>query len=415
MRGRGIVAGAVLVTVACVLPGCGSLVASHAVIEVSAPTALADQAVRITVSDLAADSTVTVAATSADYHGKLWRGQATFRADGHGVVDLDRDRPLSGSYSGVDGMGLFWSMNPPSGDPDRVSFRPPTGPSYRVRITVSVGGQQLAERTLTREWRGSGVTLRTLSVAKEGIYGDLFLPPSGTQRHPGVLVFGGSEGDNSLALTGALLASHGYPALTLAYFDDPGLPGMLSGVPLEYFARAGRLLAAQPGVDATHLVVCGYSRGTEAALLLAHDYPDLFHAVIVYAPTWLVHAGYPTGGDAWTYRGKPVEAGAPLPLTASDGPVLAIAGTEDKIWPSVPSAQRIASLLTAAGDRSPHQPLIIPGAGHLVGTYPYQAEGIILTSPSSGQVLDLGGSRAGDAAAQERSWPAVLAFLADLG
>jgi hypothetical protein len=47
----------------------------------------------------------------------------------------------------------------------------------------------------------------------------------------------------------SLLAMNGYPALALAYFAAPGLPATLAGVPLEYFARAVRLLRAQPGVD----------------------------------------------------------------------------------------------------------------------------------------------------------------------
>jgi hypothetical protein len=34
-----------------------------------------------------------------------------------------------------------------------------------------------------------------------------------------VLVFGGAEGGMSQTFTAALLAAHGYPALTVAYFD----------------------------------------------------------------------------------------------------------------------------------------------------------------------------------------------------
>ena len=71
----------------------------------------------------------------------------------------------------------------------------------------------------------------------------------------------------------ALLAAHGYPALTVAYFDWPGLPPALDGIPLEYFETAGKILASQPQVDPAHVLAMGYSRGSEAALLLADDFP----------------------------------------------------------------------------------------------------------------------------------------------
>jgi hypothetical protein len=57
--------------------------------------------------------------------------------------------------------------------------------------------------------------------------------------------------------------------------------------------------------------------------------------------------------------------------------------------------------------------LIYPGAGHLVGTFPYRAEGT-QAELSGRRILPLGGSRAGDAAAQEQGWPKLLAFLASL-
>jgi acetyl esterase/lipase len=66
-----------------------------------------------------------------------------------------------------------------------------------------------------------------------------------------------------------LLAAHGYPTLSLAYFGEPGLPRELVNVPLEYFARAVRVLRRQPGVDPDHIAVMGDSRGGEAALLVA--------------------------------------------------------------------------------------------------------------------------------------------------
>ena len=66
-----------------------------------------------------------VGADVVDQAGKQWHGEVTFTSDKHGTVDLDTARPSGGSYQGVDGMGLFWSMNPSDGDPEAQSFIPP--------------------------------------------------------------------------------------------------------------------------------------------------------------------------------------------------------------------------------------------------------------------------------------------------
>lgn len=343
----------------------------HAVLTVDAAAALADRPVHLTISGLASGDTVTVSADAVDGRWTPWHSQANFRADRRGAVDLDHARPISGAYSGVDGMGLFWSMNAAAGDPDRPSFDPPRPegqPSYPVRISVTAHGRRLAERTLTRQWIGSGVTRQNLTVDHDGIVAELFLPPAGTARHPAVLIFGGSEGGNVGVYEAALLASHGYPALSLAYFAEPGLPTTLQNIPLSYFTRAAHTLAGEPGVDPSHLVVQGASRGSEVALLLGQYEPDLVHGVILYAPSNVVNAGIPSG-TAWTRNGRPVDQGL-IPVDHVNGPILAIAGVQDVLWPSAPSSRQLMTELDLDHDRFPHAALIYPGAGHAVGAFP---------------------------------------------
>ncbi|WP_329285479.1 acyl-CoA thioester hydrolase/BAAT C-terminal domain-containing protein [Streptomyces sp. NBC_01455] len=73
----------------------------------------------------------------------------------------------------------------------------------------------------------------------------------------------------------------------------------------------------------------------------------------------------------------------------------------------------IVEELDACGNRYPHHALIYPHAGHGVGTFPYLAAGT--RYPLTGREIDLGGTRAGNAAAQEAGWHRVLALLASLG
>ena len=227
----------------------GHAAAAHPDIRVSVPASLADQAIGMSVTGLAAAQRVTITAQSSDDAHRVWRARGTYTASQDGVVDLASAAPAAGSYSGADGMGLFWSMTTLPGEPDNEYFTPapPQGkPGFPVRLTVTSDGRLLASRTVTRYWMAPGESARTLTVNADGVAGVLFLPPRGTGRHPGALLFGGAEGGMSQTFTAALLAAHGYPALTVAYFGWPGLPEHLQRIPLEYFVTAGRSWPASP-------------------------------------------------------------------------------------------------------------------------------------------------------------------------
>jgi hypothetical protein len=74
----------------------------------SDPSNRADQPIHIWITGLAPNDRVNVASQADDYRKRQWYAQATFTADSHGVIDLDRSPPTARSYSGVDGTGLFW-------------------------------------------------------------------------------------------------------------------------------------------------------------------------------------------------------------------------------------------------------------------------------------------------------------------
>jgi dienelactone hydrolase len=395
---------------------------SSATIEVDKPVALADAPVHVRVSGLGSGDELTVSAQARDAGGKLWRSQAQFTADDGGVVDLDRAQPKSGTYQGVNGMGLFWSMNPPDGDPDQALYRDPDqaayypaeGPSFTVDLTVAVGDRQLATRSLTRQWLGDGVTVRTLRTGTDQVAGVLALPPAGSTPRIAVLAIGGSGGGVGMAADAALLASHGYPALALAYFRYPGRPDQLQDIPLEYFATAARRLAAASGVRRGRVATLGYSRGTEPAMLVGAYFPELISGVVVYAPTARAEAGFPNGGAAWTRAGKPIAAGSPIPVERLDGPILLLAGDDDKVWPSARSVQEVTDRLEGHRFGHPRQELVYPQAGHGVGTFPFQPAGTTVIHPVTGGLIALGGIRPANAAARRDGWPKMLEFLDQL-
>ncbi|BEL04931.1 acyl-CoA thioesterase/bile acid-CoA:amino acid N-acyltransferase family protein [Actinoplanes sichuanensis] len=379
------------------VPAC-SAVDEHPVMTVDAAVVLADERVGVRVTGLVAGSTVTIRSETVDRNNVTWRGTAVVQTDRAGVADLDVAPSTGGSYQGVDGMGLFWSMVPEGGDPDTgflAPARPERGP-LEVRLTATGASGATASAVVRRQWLGEGVTHRR--VLTGGLVADVYVPPAGGRVRRPVLIFGGSEGGSSQLWEAAQLASHGHPAMALAYFDAPGLPATLDRVPLEYFAAALRHLAAQSGGGP--VTVIGYSRGSEAALLVGQHFPDLVRGVVVYAPSDVVHAGYPYDDrPAWTFRGEPVARG-PIPVDRISGGLLAIAGGDDELWDSVGSARRLRER------RPDFEILVYPRAGHFVGTLPHIPTGVGMGG------LRMGGTRADDQLARVEGWPRVLAMLA---
>ncbi|MCE7980749.1 MAG: hypothetical protein DYG89_06110 [Caldilinea sp. CFX5] len=204
-------------------------------------TAPVDEPIAIRVIGLQASEEVTIAAALSDDDGKRWQAQARFRADEHGVIDLTTQPPLAGSYSGVDGMGLFWSMAIDPTEPDGTSFKKRTAEPLPVTFQVERDGQVVATALL--DWRCLSSSVTRTPVRADGLVGTFFVPTAGGP-YPGVLIFGGSGGGLS-EVQAALLARQGYATLALAYFAYEDLPPALHNIPLEYVdgrrIKGGRL------------------------------------------------------------------------------------------------------------------------------------------------------------------------------
>lgn len=409
--------GAVLVAAA----GCGG--SSPLVsLQVTPAAGQLDAPLQVALSGLPHDRTVTVSARATDAYGVVWTSTARFASGRDGRVDLSHPS-LGGSWTGVQPGGLATLFTPASDGRDQLVFAsPPDG--YAVQVQATDGSEVLASATVHRSTpQGAGaVQQRHLRPATDGVYGEAYSPTRPAPGlHPAVLVFGGSEGGESMNATAALLAAHGYPAVSLAYFRETGLPATLDDIPLEYFERALTLLRALPGVDPAHVVVSGTSRGSEAALLLGAHAPQLVDAVVAGAPSSVVNAGYPDGTrSAWTLGGVPLTAvsraqygnptpagedAAVIPVEDLHGPLLMTCGTEDTVWPSCGYAAAIRTRLDQHGSRVPVTLVTYAGAGHEAGFL----DAVPGVSPAERE--GLGGTPAADAAADRGSYTQLLAFV----
>lgn len=194
-----------------------------------------DQPVTITIRGLGPRQGAEVKIASTDFQGRRWAGHASFTADTTGTIDLARAAASAGTYRGVRPMGLIESLQPQSGPSERSYFRGARPMAFT--ITVSTAGTVRRSVTAQREL-GAQVTSTQATPERDGFVGALWTPTASSGPKPAVVVIGGSEGGLGSPLLSAVLASHGYPTLNIAYFRAPSLPGSLQAIPIEYFARA---------------------------------------------------------------------------------------------------------------------------------------------------------------------------------
>jgi len=412
--------------------------------------ALMDDRIAIKATELPPNRQITIRAALRDQRGCWWRSSAVFVTGRDGSIDLSLAAPVSGTYRGIDAMGLFWSMRPDG--PARTVpaffsvadwFKP-----IVTEIEAALDGRVLGTSHVIRYYASPGV--RAERFERDGVVGILYRPGD-DRKHPGVILLGGSEGGFPTP-QGAMLASRGYVALALAYFGANGLPAAMQRIPIEYFGKAIHSMRQLLCVHGAAISMIGASRGAEAALIVGSTYPEV-NAVVAASPSHVRWEGATAkmlpGGPAWTYHDKPLPyvpyrigptfaarylwtsaTGGPLslrsmfldslgraenddvqiPVERIRGPVLLGFGSDDRKWPSPLMSQRAMDRLRR--NRHPYADAHVSyeGAGHwLPADY-------LPTGGLQGRVTEeIGGTPIATAAAQRLWWPRVLRFLAEAG
>ncbi len=417
--------------------------------QISPNPGLMDDRIRIRLAGLPPVRSVTIRASSQDQRGCWWRSSVVLPIREDGSIDLSEQAPVSGSYTAVDAMGLFWSMQPDRSTRPAHAFFSVTD-WFRPIVTEieAVSDRRVLGRwQVIRRFALPGVSV--VAIDRDGIRGVLYRP-NGGHKYPGVILLGGSEGGFP-APQGIMLASRGFVTLALAYFGVSGLPPAMQRIPVEYFGAAIRLMQKLPDLEGPRVTIVGASRGAEAALIVASTYPDINGVVAVSASNvrWegATTKGLP-GGPAWTYQGKPLAyvpfhigpglafhylwasvTGSPISLkpmfldslarVKSDaveigverirGPVLLGSGDSDRKWPSSLMSGCVLDRLRRNHHPYADQHLSYADAGHWLPSEYLPTGG--LTGPIAEEI---GGTPAGTAAVQRAWWPAVLTFLTAL-
>ncbi|KAM9349539.1 acyl-coenzyme A thioesterase 2, mitochondrial-like [Symphorus nematophorus] len=229
---------------------------------------LFDEPVQVKVAGLRSRQVVTMRARATDEKGVAFSSSATYRADGSGEIDLDRDPSLSGSYVGVEPMGLLWSMKADTLHKrfQKINSLNPHVVKFSVHEEEEEGeGRMLAEATNERFLMGDGVS--RLAVKEGNIRGVLFTPP-GEGPFPAVLdlyTFGGGLSEKRAAL----LASRGFVTLTVALYGHDDMPKKMKEVHLDYFEEAIEFLKKQDKVCSKGVGVISISKSGDLALSVA--------------------------------------------------------------------------------------------------------------------------------------------------
>ncbi|WP_339102634.1 acyl-CoA thioester hydrolase/BAAT C-terminal domain-containing protein [Haloterrigena salinisoli] len=397
------------------------------------PTAVSvDERIDLTITDVPVE-TVDIRVSLTDRSGRDWAASATYDTPA-GTLDLESATSADGEITGGV-IELVQRATPAEGsDPYE-----PERDGDELTVRVERDGEPLGSTTIEREFGGPGV--ESEPVDGESFVGRLYEPP-GKEPAPAVIVLHGSSGEPADGIA-QLLASHGFAALALQYFDWQGrrenLPTELVAVPLESVENAVESVRERDGVRGPDVGLFGTSKGGELALLVGSRLESVGPVVSVNG-SGVVWAGisrreFPPG-PSWTADDEPVSsvpytddhsvwdvrppmemepgysqsledadegtiAEATIPVESIAGPVLLVSGGSDRMWDSV----RLHDIAVDRLERHDcdYEHLVYPDAGHAI-TVPY----LPTADRERTAQFVTGGSADGYAEADRDHWPRVL-------
>ncbi|XP_030607389.1 acyl-coenzyme A thioesterase 2, mitochondrial-like [Archocentrus centrarchus] len=234
---------------------------------------LFDEPVQVKVSGLRSKQVVNMRARLTDEKGEVFSSAATYRADGSGEVDLNRDPSLGGSYVGVEPMGLLWSMRPHT--MHKKFLKTNSLNPQLVKFSVhEEEGRMLTEMTNERLLMKDGVS--RVPVKKGNIRGVLFTPP-GEGPFPAVLDVATLRSE----ARSSLLANKGFVVFSVVVYNEKG--ENFKELHLDPYEEAMEFLKQQPKVGSKGVGVMARCKGANIGLSLATFVPGVEAVVCMNA------------------------------------------------------------------------------------------------------------------------------------
>ncbi|XP_022334571.2 acyl-coenzyme A thioesterase 1-like [Crassostrea virginica] len=262
-------------------------------ISIKPQEALVDEKVHIRVDGLPKNGPITIKASVQE--GKLrFSSYGCYTATEEGHVVIEEQSASEGTYTGIEQMGLFWSMKPEPSCRQNVRFlkKDITTP---IVVTFSVleghhswenlfdpPPKPLATLDVLRWYKHPRV--RRERVTEGNIRGALFIPP-GPGPFPGVIDMFGSGG-GLMDHRAALLASRGFIVFALPFFAYEDLPSTMPDVSLDYLIESTEWFAGLPNVKPEGIGMIGLSKGGMYTLELCRHVPKVKAVVLVNGVTF---------------------------------------------------------------------------------------------------------------------------------
>ena len=415
---------------------------------------LFDQPLRIIAENLQPRKSYTIVAQcKIDKVSKGFQSYAFYIADDKGKIDLNFTKSYGGSFTGIEPMGLIWSMESlneseymrniskfrlqnPATSYDVVFsiFERQENPSVQTNnVNLALQQRPLAQATITRLIHSASV--ERIQVREGRLRGALYVP-AGSGPFQGVLDITGVPRRHLLDQRARLLASHGYVAFAAGCVDYDGSPDK-DHLELEYFLECAEWLSSLPNVAKTGIAITATCYGGTIALYLA-----LLSTIRVKGVVVINACSYFFDYSIY-YRGKllpkhadlskleiskdnlyenylhvyPVleNLAVPIEQAAKDTNFLIIAGEDDHII-NPEHSRHLARRLERAGTNK-FKLLTYPYVGHIFAQ-PYNT---FVSNVPSAPVAERfptqrysGGDMVAHAKAQDESWKETLKLLAEL-
>ncbi|XP_026169814.1 acyl-coenzyme A thioesterase 3-like [Mastacembelus armatus] len=387
---------------------------------------LFDQPVQVKVEGLRSRQVVTMRARSTDEKGVVFSSSATYRADGSGKIDLLRDPSLSGSYVGVEPMGLLWSMK---ADALHKRFQKPCALNpHVVKFSVHEEDREdrmLAEVTNERLLIGNGVS--RVPVKGRNFQGVLFTPP-GQGPFPAVLDLCTLMSEKGASL----LANKGFVVLAVPVYTDK--PHNVKQTNLDHFKEAVDFLQQQPKVGSKGVGIVSQSKGGEIALSLAAFVSGVEATVwingcsavslvplyyknqqiippLLFDTNKMIHTE--SGASIIKYGlENPLSAenkDSLVPIEQAKGRFLFVASEDDHCWDTKAYMDQMVERLKHHGKEN-FETVCYPGAGHLMEP-PYSPYCPSSFSGVISNVVLWGGEARAHAAAEVHLWSKIQEFF----
>ena len=371
---------------------------------VESPNLFADSPFNIRITGLHPYQEATVRMISRDYYNintsmalspdTIWQSQAIFLTNAKGSISLNKTPAISGSYTGVSEMGLFFNLQPTSQEKKKLSKNIkniPLFPSFHLQIQVIQKEEILEEIQFERYYLDPDTNYHEVQF-KQAI-GRLFCRKN-QQQMPAIIVLSGSDGRIEKAQNIAqLLSNHGFACLALAYFGLDGVHQTLNQIPLEIIKEAIDFLKGKSDIASDRIGIYGRSKGAEFALVAASLFSDI-HCLVLNSPSMAVLEGLKgyknSKASSWTYHNNELPYTAfsiiklikqrffkqlcnfnpqsIIPVEKIQANILLIASPNDEIWPAY---QASLNILKKVNQKYVSDLAIYPNSRHML-TVAYQ-------------------------------------------